>query len=408
MPLYVLKSRPLPLTKPQLTRISHLLGKKSWNVYNADNVARVRRDEEAAAAAERAAEQRMQEADAARRLAILRGETPPPLPEPEPEIDPSDTKFARRDRNSATGFTSRKRKRAGEDDTDFEMGLVREQEEVGKKVASELAPKQRDADIVGKDGHIDLVGAGAGEPAPATATATGKEKNPEYEREAAKKKRELEDQYTMRFSNAAGRDGFAAGAPWYAKSDNRRATAGTATKDVLDAEIGLEAPTKDVWGNDDPKRKARETQRLTSSDPLAMMRMGAKKVREIEKERKNEIEERERELRDLRREERRREKRLKKEKSEEDEDRGNRDHHKHRSHRSEHSRRRHDDDGREKHGHRHRHRDDDRDRRRNKDQPTSLGQEKDRDRDRSSRSRRDFEDRHQYRRRQQDGLDHER
>lgn len=407
MPLYATpRSFPLPLIESQLTLISHLLGKKSWNVYNADNVARVRRDEEAAAAAERAAEQRMQDADAARRLAILRGETPPPLPEPEPEIDPSDNKtFARQDRdsNSATGFMPRKRKRAGEDDTDFEMRLVRERGEVAKKVAGELALKQPETAIVGRDGHIDLVGAGAPEP------ATGKEKNPEYEREAAKKKRELEDQYKMRFSNAAGRDGFAAGDPWYAKSDSRRATAATATNEGLEAEIGLEAPTKDVWGNDDPKRRARETQRLISSDPLAMMKMGAKKVREIEKERKKEIGEREKELEDLRREERRREKRHKKEKYEgEDESRGNRDHHKHRSHRSEHSRRRHVDDGRKERVHSHRHRDDVRDTRRDRDQPKSLDRDKERDRDRSSRPHRDSEDRHQYRRRQQDGIDHER
>lgn len=51
----------------------HLLGKKSWNVYNTDNIERVRRDEAAARAREEADEQRMQEEDAERRLKILRG-----------------------------------------------------------------------------------------------------------------------------------------------------------------------------------------------------------------------------------------------------------------------------------------------------------------------------------------------
>ncbi|KAF3766261.1 hypothetical protein M406DRAFT_232971, partial [Cryphonectria parasitica EP155] len=281
----------------------HLLGKKSWNVYNTDNVARVRRDEEAAAAAEHAAEQRMQEADAARRLAILRGETPPPLPEAEPENDPSDKNFARQDRGrSASGFTSRKRKRAGEDDTDFEMRLVRERAEIGANVAAELAipggAKKGDTQIVDGRGHIDLIG-----PPP----ETGKEKNAEYEREKAKKQREMEDQYTMRFSNAAGRDGIAAGDPWYTKSDSRSRT-------------GIEAPTKNVWGTDDPRRKARETQRMASNDPLAMMRRGAQKIREIEKERRQENEQRERELKELRREERRREKRRRKNRREEEDE----------------------------------------------------------------------------------------
>ncbi|ROV96912.1 hypothetical protein VSDG_04157 [Cytospora chrysosperma] len=287
----------------------HLLGKKSWNVYNADNIARVQRDEAAAAAAEEAAEQHMQEVDAARRLAILRGETPPPLPEAEPEIDPSDKRYTRRDRDSS-GFQSKKRKRAGEDDTDFEMRLARERAEAGAKATGELATKARGGavkEIVDKAGHIDLVG-GSPEPPPSAG------KNPEYEREAAKKKRELEDQFQMRFSNATGRDGFAAGAPWYAKADGRRTTADATTttatttvvtKEGVDAEIGMEAPSKDVWGNDDPNRKVRAVQRLNTDDPLAMMKTGAKRAREVEKERKREVEERERELKELRREERR-------------------------------------------------------------------------------------------------------
>lgn len=295
----------------------------------------------------------MQEADSARRLAILRGETPPPLPEAEPEIDPSDKKFARRDRDSASGFSSRKRKRAGEDDTDFEMRLVRERAEAGDKAGKELGPKKetKSVEIVGKDGHINLVGA---------PVESGEQKNEEQEREKERKKREMEDQYTMRFSNAAGRDGFSTGDPWYARPDSRSRKAGTATKEELDAEMGMEASTKNVWGRDDPQRKARETQRLTSNDPLAMMKMGARKVREIEKERRKEDEEREQELQDLRRDERRREKRRRKERHE-DEGEGDRHRDRHRSRRSEHSRRRHHDDedlkrGEERHHHGHDHR----------------------------------------------------
>lgn len=300
----------------------------------------------------------MQDVDAARRLAILRGETPPPLPEPEPEIDPSDKKFARRDRDSATGFTSRKRKRAGEDDTDFEVRVARERAAMGDRVTAELgAPplgmsKNKEIGIVGKDGHIDLVGA----PPP----TEKHEKNPEYEREAAKKKRELEDQYTMRFSNAAGRDGFAAGDPWYAKSGSR-SNKSLPTKEELDAEIGIEAPTKDVWGNEDPRRKVREAERITSNDPLAMMRMGAKRVREIEKERRRENEERERELKDLRKEERRQEKRRRKERREEDRER-RRDRDDHRPDRTHHSDQKHRDREREDGRDRHRHRDRDKNR----------------------------------------------
>lgn len=334
----------------------------------------------------------MQDADAARRLAILRGETPPPLPEPEPDIDPSDAKFvaARREKDgSAVDFAPRKRKRAGEDDTDFEMRIARERAEAGERVRGELAAgvarkKGEQTEIVDRDGHIDLVGA---------PPVTGKEKNPEYEREAAKKKRELEDQYTMRFSNAAGRGGFAAGDPWYAKPDSRTTTAAEATKEDIDSEIGMEAPTKNVWGNEDPRRKVREAQRLTSNDPLAMMKMGAKKVREVEKERKREADERERELQELRREDRRREKRRRREKHDGDVDRAS-DHHRHRSDRSEHSRRRRDDDGRREHRHRHRHKHD-RERSRDTDTRREEGREHVRDMERErDRSGLDHSQRH--------------
>lgn len=348
----------------------------------------------------------MQEVDAARRLAILRGETPPPLPEAEPEVDPSDRKLTRRDRDaSSSGFTSRKkRKRVGEDDTDFEMRLARESAEVGREAAvtaaaaGEVVVKAKGgADIVDKSGHIDLVGAPPG-PSPAA------EKNPEYEREAAKKKREIEDQYQMRFSNAAGRDGFATGAPWYAKADGRRTidipaadfTTTNATRENLDAEIGMEAPTKDVWGNDDPRRKVRAVQRLNTDDPLAMMRTGAKRVREMDKDRRREIEEREQELKELRKEGRRREKRRKTERRYKDKDEdGTRS----RRHRLEHSERRHESEGRD--GRRHSHQDDETDRRRDRDRNRGPGREEEggHGRNKSRHSHVNPEDGHRQRRR---------
>lgn len=226
--------------------------------------------------------------------------------------------------------------------------MARERTEAGGRIAEELArggqgenQKRAVVDIVGKDGHIDLIGASPPE--------IGKtDKNAEYEKEAARKKREMEDQYTLRFSNAAGRDGFAAGDPWYASSSTRQ-RAPVSTMASKDGEIGIETPTKNVWGRDDPKRKDREIKRITSNDPLAMMKMGAKKVREMEKERRQEIEERAKEMKELEREERRREKRMRRERRHETD--GS---HRHRSDRSVHSRRREGDAGQDERRHRHR------------------------------------------------------
>ncbi|KAF5643266.1 hypothetical protein F52700_2982 [Fusarium sp. NRRL 52700] len=256
----------------------HLLGKKSWNVYNADNIARVRRDEAAAKAAEEAEEQRMQEIDAQRRLAILRGEVPPPIEDDEP---PKDEEHPVRDRDaSQRTSTRRKRKLPGEDDTDFEMRIVRENE---NSALVRIEPEKKStssAPLVDHNGHIDLLG---DEKSRAHA-----EKNEEAEKEAKKKKQSYEDQYTMRFSNATGRDGVLK--PWYSQSDA----------------AAPDASSKDVWGNHDPNRKERDTKRIVSNDPLAMMKQGASKVREIKQERKRFQEEREEELKQMRREERHR------------------------------------------------------------------------------------------------------
>ncbi|KAM0210629.1 hypothetical protein ACHAPQ_004856 [Fusarium lateritium] len=260
----------------------HLLGKKSWNVYNADNIARVRRDEAAAKAAEEGEEQRMQEIDAQRRLAILRGETPPPIEDVEP---PRPNESFVRDRDAShTGSMRRKRKRPGEDDTEFEMRLAQEGE---NSAIARVEPERKgtsSAPIVDQNGHIDLLG---DEKSRAHA-----EKNEEAEKEAKKKKQSYEDQYMMRFSNAPGKNG--ALKPWYSQSDA----------------AAPDASSKDVWGNQDPNRKERDTKRIVSNDPLAMMKKGASKVRELKQDRKRFLEERDAELKQMRRDERHREKQV--------------------------------------------------------------------------------------------------
>ncbi|KAM0279588.1 hypothetical protein ACHAQH_004544 [Verticillium albo-atrum] len=263
----------------------HLLGKKSWNVYNADNIARVRRDEATAKAEEEAEEQRIQEVDAERRLAILRGEEPPPLPEPSPERDD-----VPRDRQPSGGRERKKRKRTGEDDTDFELRIAQERSAVVRATGDDgVQSKTSDAPIVDRDGHIDLFGEDR-------KRDRRSEKHPEAEKEAEKKKREYEDQYRMRLSSAPGRGGMLN--PWYSKSTDDNAPPDE-----------FQATEKDVWGNEDPGRKKRAAERITSNDPLAMMKQGAAKVREVKRERQKGQQERDMELEKMRREDRRRERR---------------------------------------------------------------------------------------------------
>ncbi|KAI2622863.1 hypothetical protein GGS21DRAFT_547234 [Xylaria nigripes] len=292
--------------------ISHLLGKKSWNVYNPANIARVKRDEAEAQARNEAESRRQQDLDAERRLAILRGEVPPPLPDPsstEPSSAPGTHQKRGRDDDDSTGRfrggERRKRKRFGEDDTDFEMRMARERTDAaasgaasGAAIRLSNSTKTSNAPLVDSKGHIALF--------PQNDTDVGasrNQKNEEAEREAAEKRRDFEDQYTMRFANAGGRNngGVTGSGPWYA-SNGARDLRGSA--DIRD-----QAPGKDVWGNEDPKRKAREAARVASNDPLAMMKKGAAKVRDVERERRTLNEEKARELKQLRREEKRHEKR---------------------------------------------------------------------------------------------------
>jgi hypothetical protein len=232
----------------------------------------------------------MQELDAERRAAILRGQTPPPLPEDEIK----DTERGRGKSRKDNERPERKRRRlAGEDDTDRDIRLARTttDPEGGEKVALlKLRKPQNDAPLVDHAGNINLFPVDVKE-------AVARDKNVEAEREKKKKEQAFEDQYTMRFSRAAGREGL--GQPWYIKpgeeaADTRNYGAGDTSAEL----VGY--GNKDVWGNDDPRRKDREKARIVSSDPLGFMNQAQVQLKKSRQERKRWAEERERELRELR------------------------------------------------------------------------------------------------------------
>ncbi len=256
----------------------------SWNVYNAANIARVKADEDAAAAREAAADQRMQDLDAERRAAILRGRTPPPLPEDEDRD--SGTK-----RSREGGHDRKRRKLRGEDDTDADIRFAasmtksRDSDDGDVKILKLRKPTS-DAPLTDYAGNISLFPVDVKE-------ASKREKNAEAEREKRKKEQAFEDQYTMRFANAAGKNGL--DQPWYLARQK-------STQNDQDGAEALEYPgfeSKNVWGNEDPRRKEREEARITSNDPFAFMQKAQRQLQKSKEDRKKWELERNQDLRDL-------------------------------------------------------------------------------------------------------------
>jgi len=279
----------------------HLLGKKSWNVYNADNVERVRRDEADARAREEAAEQLMQEQDAERRIALLRGEKPPALPAVVDEGRGSNNGDEHAHGSRQSDGRERKRRRLkGEDDTEREMRYAREDAEAGsrmrdsfKQVKSKDAASQDDVPLQDRRGHIQLV----------SAPEERRSELSKEDKDSQRKKNDEEQSQGMRFSDAAGyRKGT--DKPWYAASNNNRDRHDTqkSTSELVPAEV----QGKDVWGNDDPRRVDRERQRVMSSDPFAMMQQAQKQLKRSEGDREKWQAERDREMQQLKEEDRKR------------------------------------------------------------------------------------------------------
>jgi hypothetical protein len=224
----------------------------------------VRRDEAEAHAREEDQDRRTQTIDSERRLSLLRGRQVGDLP----AEDGSPPAISRK---SDPGYSRKRRRLGGEDDTDLDMRLAKEGATLQSRASTAL--RTPDDPLIDSQGHINLV----------PSKSKRNEKNFEAEAERAAKKREYEDQYTMRFSNAAGfKHGLSA--PWYS----------TISKDDT-----KEVSGKDVWGNEDAGRREREKIRSNLNDPLAEMKRGVKQLRDVERSRKDWRAERKRELREL-------------------------------------------------------------------------------------------------------------
>ena len=202
----------------------------------------------------------MQEIDAERRINILRGLPVEPHSALSSATEPPSVKNEKRPRE-------RKRRRiAGEDDTDRDIRFATEDQAIAP-MNSELQlrnSKTSDAPLLDRQGHINLF--------PLLNSNGHVPKNAEVEAEKAKRNREFEDQYTMRFSNAAGFKQSVGQKPWYHFVGEEK---------VMEDET----PGKDVWGNEDPRRKEREKTRAVAEDPMAAMQEGVSRLRDIERER---------------------------------------------------------------------------------------------------------------------------
>ncbi len=253
-------------------RRRHLLSKKSWNVYSPANRARVARDEAIAEAAARDKSRLDREREAESCMELLRGKAE------ERELDDSEPQRALEDDGAfkEPRRDSRKRKRLpGEDDTDRDLRYARERTggERDIAVARLRATKKEDVDapITDQRGNINLF---------PEAKKGHHRRRTEEDKEKARQK-EAEENMGMPLKQALGREGSQRS--WYMDMD------GT----VKDRQ------GRDVWGNEDPRRLKRDSQRVASADPLAFMKQAQTRLKEVHRERKA----REQELQALRRRE---------------------------------------------------------------------------------------------------------
>lgn len=246
----------------------HLLGKKSWNVYNPASIARVQRDEAEAHKREQEEERRQRQDEASDRLAILRGERDQTI-----LSDPKAEDSSRRDRESSRHRALKKRKLPGEDDTDLEIRLAQAQADAAlssnaRGNTSSKPTKSQEHSITDANGNISLVPSQA------------------YQDQQQQQPNKKADPNPSHFylSSAAAHGSSASDVPWYNSTDTNQSSS---------------RPAKEPWGAASPRRAEREAARQSSNDPLAAMKRGIKQLRDSERQRKEWRELREKDLREV-------------------------------------------------------------------------------------------------------------
>lgn len=207
----------------------------------------------------------MQEVDSARRIRQLRG-----LPVEELIDQPKSEQASQRSTRTYSEKDGKRRKLPGEDDTDRDIRYARQAQAQSQGHDERTVRSHKDArdvPLYDAKGHISLF------PEEKRHNTHDKPKgNPEAELEKARRERELEDQYTMRFSNAAGFKQAVDRKPWY---QDKSAADNTDQDD----------PGISVLEKGDSRRKQREQVRIVSDDPLSAIKRGVKGVRQAEKDR---------------------------------------------------------------------------------------------------------------------------
>ncbi|ERS96595.1 hypothetical protein HMPREF1624_06804 [Sporothrix schenckii ATCC 58251] len=265
-----------PDGQPGTILLAKLLAKKSWHVYNADNVARVRRDEAEARAREADEVRQQRAAESSQRAAQLRGEA-------DPDASLEHTKWAAA-AELATSLTSktpppapavalhaptrRPRKRHGEDDTDFEMRMARqyveEEGKASKRQKMTVAAVEKDRPIVDRNGNIDLFSQLADGGAIGTQTSRTQPAGPSPDVPPS----------SMRFADAAG--GENALSAWYAGE-----------KGPTPASKPSFSPSA-VSASNKPRRPPLPAPPGSmAADPLEAMRQAAATIRTLKEERKH-------------------------------------------------------------------------------------------------------------------------